>query len=110
MGRVQTGCRDCKRCNNSAMAEAGRKFGKLSANVMTMGGVAAVQAFSANCRACGHKKSLHNQPGEALPVAETAPQYAPAPGPIQQPPGWYAVPGGHAYWDGRQWGPITPLR
>jgi hypothetical protein len=28
---------------------------------MTMGSVAAVQAFTANCRACGHKMSLHDR-------------------------------------------------
>lgn len=58
--RMQTGCKNCKRCTNSSMAELGRKQGKFWANVMTFGSVAAVQAFTADCRACGHKMSLHD--------------------------------------------------
>ncbi|WP_245633811.1 DUF2510 domain-containing protein [Amycolatopsis jejuensis] len=112
--RVQTGCRDCKRCNNSAAAEAGRKLGKLTANVMTMGSVAAVQAFTGNCRACGHKKSLHGVTGEALPVEVVTPVPAqepvpvPPPTPVTPSPGWYPSPnqpGQLQWWDGAQWTP-----
>src|SRR3954470_19896615 len=30
------------------------------------------------------------------------------PGAPTPPPGWYAVPGGQRWWDGRQWGPLAP--
>jgi hypothetical protein len=116
--RVHTGCNNCKRCTNSGAAEFGRKQGKLWANLMTAGGVAAVQAFTADCRACGHKMSLHDR-GEdpkgnsyAAPVSVQQPAQAPAapPPPPQVPAGWYRDPNGqpcNRWWDGYQWTPNT---
>ena len=118
--RVQSGCNNCKRCTNSGAAELGRKQGKLWANVATLGGVAAVQAFTADCRACGHKMSLHDRGGDpkgnsyAAPVAihGQAPSPAPVPPPVAPPPppqvpaGWYRDPNGHPcnrWWDGYSW-------
>ncbi|OLF06544.1 hypothetical protein BLA60_31765 [Actinophytocola xinjiangensis] len=57
--RVLTGCGNCKRCTNSAVGELGRRQGKLLANIATVGGVALIQAFTRNCRGCGHKLRLH---------------------------------------------------
>lgn len=114
-GRVQTGCNNCKRCTNSGAAEFGRRQGKILANVMTMGGAAAVQAFTPNCRACGHKLSLHDTGGAgqgnsyAAPVAVQAPLPAPTPPPPPPPSvpaGWYSDPHGQPckrWWDGASW-------
>ena len=118
--RVYTGCHNCKRCTNSAAAEFGRKQGKLWLNLATAGGAAAVQAFTADCRACGHKLSLHDRGGEpqgnsypapvfmqpAPPQPMPAP-YMPAPPPPQgPPPGWYPdqqIPQLMRWWDGTRW-------
>jgi len=54
--RVHTGCRDCKRCTNSAIADAGRAVGRGTANLATLGLASAV---TKKCRACGHAMSLH---------------------------------------------------
>jgi hypothetical protein len=106
--RVLTGCNNCKRCTNSNVAELGRKQGKLWANVITMGGVAAAQAFTPDCRGCGHKMSLHDRGGVpqgntyATPVAVQQPFPAPPP----MPAGWYRDPDGrpcNRWWDGIQW-------
>ena len=91
--------------------------GKLWANVMTMGGVPVVQAFTADCRACGHKVSLHDRGGDpkgnayAAPVAVQHPAPVPPrpvvpPPPPQVPAGWYRDPNGqpcNRWWDGHQW-------
>lgn len=112
--RVQTGCNNCKRCTNSGAAEFGRKQGKLWANLVTVGGVAAVQAFTADCRGCGHKMSLHDRGGDprgnsyATPVATQQP-LPPPPVPTPPPPvlaGWYRDPNAqpcNRWWDGLQW-------
>lgn len=76
MARVTTGCHNCKRCTNSHAADFGRRQGKLWANLLLVGIPIMVQAFSANCRGCGHKLSLHNTAGPergnsyATPVAQ----------------------------------------
>nr|WP_085948930.1 DUF2510 domain-containing protein [Parafrankia sp. EUN1f] len=83
---------------------------------MTVGGVAAVQAFTPNCTACGHKLSLHDRGGVpqgnsyAAPVAVQAPapyQSAPPPPPPSNvPAGWYRDPNGQPcsrWWDGHHW-------
>lgn len=112
--RVKTGCNNCKRCTNSGAAELGRKQGKLWANVFTFGSVAAVQAFTADCRACSHKLSLHDTGGQATgnsyatPVAvrQPSPASAPLPPPPAVPAGWYRDPAGQPcsrWWDGTQW-------
>ena len=117
--RVLTGCNNCKRYTNSGAAEFGRKQGKLWANVMTMGGVAAVQAFTVDCRSCGHKLSSHDRGSDhqgnsyAAPVVvqQTAPTPTPPaavapPLPPQIPAGWYPDPNGQpcSRWrDGLRW-------
>ncbi|MGV9359924.1 DUF2510 domain-containing protein [Amycolatopsis sp. NPDC003731] len=104
--RVRTGCTNCKRCTNSAVAEFGRRQGKLWANVATAGGVAVVQAFTPNCRACGHKLSLHDRGGESRGNAYPAPVTAQPSARQGPPPGWYAHPGAPGvlrWWDGTRW-------
>ena len=113
--RVETGCNNCKRCTNSSAAELSRKQGKLWANVMTFGGVAAVQAFTPDCRACGHKMSLHDRGGDPKGNAYAAPVAVQQPGPatpttppppVQVPAGWYRDPSGQPcsrWWDGYRW-------
>lgn len=59
--RALTGRNNCKRCTNSSVTELSRKQGKVWANIMTFGSMSAVQAFTADCRACGHKMSLHDR-------------------------------------------------
>jgi hypothetical protein len=116
--RVHTGCNNCKRCTNSSAAEFGRKQGKLWANVMTLGGVAAAQTFTADCRACGHKMSLHDRGDGAqgnsyatpvetrLPASPPGPAAPTLPPPPTIPAGWYQDPDGqpcNRWWDGQQW-------
>jgi hypothetical protein len=114
--RVLTGCNNCKRCTNSGAAEFGRKVGKASAAFVTVGTSVMVGAFTANCRACGHKLSLHDRgTGEphgnsyATPVAPVphpaAPVPAPPPRPVGPPPGWYPDQnaGVQRWWDGLGW-------
>ncbi|MEV6448457.1 DUF2510 domain-containing protein [Amycolatopsis sp. NPDC051716] len=112
--RVQTGCNNCKRCTNSGVAEFGRRQGKLWANVATVGTVAAVQAFTPSCRACGHKLSLHDSgdspQGNAYPapvsIQQAPPPPPPQPVPQGPPPGWYQDPNApqiRRWWDGTKW-------
>lgn len=61
MARVETGCANCKRCNNSGVSEFGRRQGKFWFNVVTACIPLMVQAFTPNCRGCGHKRSLHRK-------------------------------------------------
>lgn len=96
--RVRTGCHNCKRCTNSNAAEFGRMTGKAFAFLMTLGLSAFISLFTANCRACGHKLSLHDRTGTAgkgnsyvMPVqnvtqsVEVIVPPAPAPAPAPQP-------------------------
>jgi hypothetical protein len=98
MGRVETGCRDCKRCTNSAIGEAGRKLGKATLAVSTAGVSVVAGAFTKNCRGCGHKLSLHSGVGGAsadasVTVLNAAPApttvYVPLPPPAPYPPAPY---------------------
>lgn len=82
---------------------------------MTAGGMAAVQAFTPNCRACGHKVSLHQTANDAkgnsyaAPFAARQPQPQ-APQPQAPPAGWYPDPGGQPsqlWWDGQRWSEHT---
>lgn len=57
--RVQTGCPECKRCNNSGVAELGRRQAKFWGNLALLFIPLMIQAFTPTCRACGHKRSLH---------------------------------------------------
>lgn len=68
MARVETGCRDCKRCTNATVAEAGRKLGKAAVSVGTLGMSNMAMAFTKNCRSCGHKMSLHGKTHSLSPV------------------------------------------
>lgn len=100
--RVETGCSNCKRCTNSGAAEFGRKQTKLWANVMTLGSVSMAQAFTADCRACGHKMSLHAKVEQPqAPMAQRVP-----PPSANVPAGWYPDPNGAPctrWWDGQAW-------
>lgn len=84
MARVETGCRDCKRCTNSGAAELGRKAGRATAAVLSGGFVPLAGAFTKNCRGCGHKMSLHHREQQLAPVAPT-PVFAAQPLPTAQP-------------------------
>lgn len=112
-GRVETGCANCKRCTNSGVAEAGRKSAKLMANLATGGSVAMVQAFTKNCRACGHKMSLHEkgQPQQAnVTVVVEQPAAVPAPTAGHLPAGYYPDPDGkpcQRWWNGYNWTETT---
>jgi hypothetical protein len=66
MGRainVHTGCADCGKCTTSNAGLALRNGGRGTAAIATAGISELAMAFTANCRACGHKMSLHNRPG-----------------------------------------------
>lgn len=67
--RVETGCRDCTRCTNSAVANAGRAAGRATANVATLG---MASAFTKKCKACGHVMSLHGQDAAPAPRQSAA--------------------------------------
>lgn len=115
MARVETGCRDCKNCTNSGLANFGRRAGRSSAKLMTLGMSEAVMATTKKCRACGHQMSLHGiadnvPPPSSVPTQVVIQGYAPppppAPVPNGPPAGWYQDPRGLAsqrWWDGVQW-------
>ncbi|WP_128645060.1 hypothetical protein [Rhodococcus sp. BS-15] len=82
--RVYTGCRDCKNCTNSDLAHTGRKLGRTSAKVATLGASELAMATKKKCRACGHQLSLHSQFTDATraPIAYAIPVLqTPAPTP-----------------------------
>ena len=120
--RVETGCANCKRCTNSAMSEAGRKLGRATVALSSAGMSEVARGFTRNCRACGHKMSLHEASTPAQqtvvvqnnPVAPMPASYAPVPPPPSQiPPGWYADPYGqpcNRWWDGQAWTDTTAPR
>jgi len=129
--RVRTGCHNCKRCTNSSAAEFGRRTGKGLAFLMTGGLSAFISMFTANCRACGHKLSLHDRTGTAgrgnayvmpvqnvtqsvevvLPPAPAPQPVVPEPRPATAPPpsvgppaGWYPDDTrAMRWWDGHRW-------
>lgn len=132
MAHVTTGCRDCKACTNSGVANAGRGAGRTAAAIMTVGMSEAARGFTKNCSICGHKLSLHQstdyvQPSGywVNPQAQVQPQQpiviiqqVPAPYPPQQhyppqqvqrpqsPPAWHADPARRhefRWWDGQRW-------
>jgi hypothetical protein len=86
----------------SAATQASWSAGR---RVMTVGGVAAVQAFTADCRACGHKMSLYERCDSpqgnsyATPMVVQQPAQAPvppapvAPRPLPVYAGWYRYDG-----------------
>jgi hypothetical protein len=95
MAHVTMGCRDCKKCTNSGIANLGRNSGRTGAAVFSLGMSELVMAATKNCNVCGHKLSLHRavdyvQPRQA-PMAVAA--------------GWYDEPGTgrRRWWDGGRW-------
>lgn len=80
--RVQTSCPNCKRCTNSAINEGARKAGRAYLGVATLGMSEVAMSGTKNCRACGHKMSLHTdvsaQPSVVV-VQGGGPAAAPAP-------------------------------
>lgn len=105
MAKVETGCRDCKKCTNSAYANAGRNIGRFGTAVMTVGISEAVMGGTKNCRICGHKLSLHR----GTDYVQSPPQQVQVvqqPAPAGPPAGWYPDPSGHPvlrWWDGFRW-------
>ena len=67
--RVQTGCANCRRCTNSALGEGTRRASRGASAILTLGGSELVMAGTRNCRACGHKLSLHREVAVDLPSA-----------------------------------------
>lgn len=59
MGRIQTGCRDCKKCTNSVFANLGRNSARAFIGIATVGMSEAGLAARKKCRVCGHQLSLH---------------------------------------------------
>ena len=104
-------CRDCKNCTNSSMAHAGRKLGRWTAGITTMGMSELAMATRKKCRACGHQMSLHgvDEVGGAVQptvIVQQVPTAAPASPPAQIPAGWYYPEGPQGpprWWDGTQW-------
>lgn len=61
--RAYTGCPDCSKCTTSHAGLGLRNAGRGTAAVATAGISEAAMLFTANCRACGHKLSLHKREG-----------------------------------------------
>ena len=118
MGRpkvqIQQACRDCKKCTNSMMANAGRNSGRVVVGFSTAGfSEIGMRAFSKKCRACGHQLSLHKGGAARTPQPAVQPQvshaHLPPPPPLLAPgppAGWYDDPRGQAerrWWSGHIW-------
>lgn len=115
--RVEQGCRDCKKCTNSGVANLGRNSSRATMGLMTMGmSEVGMRALSKKCRICNHQLSLHKSeeartPQPAVTFVMPAPASPAAPAPalpvISGPPaGWYADPRGFAplrWWNGVDW-------
>lgn len=117
--KVETGCRDCQKCTNSALANLGRNTGRATTAMFTLGMSEVGFKMRKECRACGHQMSLHGRQGTSevvqtrsapvsAPVRVSAPPAPPArpAAPQGPPPGWYNDPQGVAgqrWWDGTSW-------
>lgn len=122
--KVETGCRDCKACTNSGVANAGRGLGRATAAVMTGGVSEMARGFTKNCSICGHKLSLHQgtdyvqprgqYPAQQMPqqpvvIVQQVPVYQPYPQQQQQaarPGAWHPDPAHRhelRWWDGQRW-------
>ncbi len=75
--KVETGCRDCKACTNSGIANAGRGAGRATAAVMTVGLSEVARGFTKNCSVCGHKLSLHQGTDYVQPRSQYPAQQMP---------------------------------
>ena len=98
MPRVQTGCRDCGRCNRSAFEEAFAKPARAMGNIATLGTVTMMRS---KCGACRHPMADHYGQ-QATPVVVQV--VSPSTG--GTPPGWYPDPAGspdQRYFDGVGW-------
>jgi len=104
MAHVTTGCRDCKKCTNSGVANLGRNSGRAGAAVLTLGLSEAVMTATKNCRICGHKLSLHSGVDEVLAAQDRRADRAASKNP---PAGWFpeTTSGRARWWDGMAWGP-----
>ena len=103
--KVQTGCRDCRKCTNSGVANLARDTGRATAAVMTAGISEVGFAFTKKCRGCGHQMSLHGYTATPQPTMNVQ---APPSAPLtpSAAAGWYPDPYGHheqRYWDGWTW-------
>lgn len=65
--RVQSACRDCKRCTNSGFAELGRKLSRGTVGVSTFGMSELAFKVKKTCRLCGHQMSLHGETATPAP-------------------------------------------
>lgn len=107
MARVQTGCRDCTRCMNSAAGDAMRNTGRTLAAFGTAGMSELARGFTRNCGVCGHKLSLHQaedyrskrqQAGLGPGQQAWQPQWQAPAAPPQSPQAqWPQVPGQAPY-------------
>lgn len=60
MRRIKSACRDCKKCTNSGVANAGRNSAKTGVAIMTLGLSSMALSFRKKCRVCDHQLSLHS--------------------------------------------------
>ncbi len=84
--KVFTACRDCKNCTNSDLAHFGRRTGRRTAMLMTVGASEVALATKRKCRQCGHQMSLHGQTSTLAPPTPSA--FPPTP--MVQQTNWYA--------------------
>lgn len=65
--KVETGCRDCRKCTNSIASNFGRNSGRLLAGVASAGLSEVGLGLRKKCRICGHQLSLHEGSNAATP-------------------------------------------
>lgn len=59
--RVAMGCRDCRKCMNPGIVNAGRNTVKAYLAIATCGLSLLVMSFYRKCRVCDHQLSLHGE-------------------------------------------------
>lgn len=80
----------------------GRKLGRFTVGVYSVGISEVARKAMPTCRACGHQMSLHGRTDDLAPAPLTPVVMAPS-GP---PPGFYQDPQGSGrqrWWDGQTW-------